>query len=209
MIRAGLLLAAGASRRFGTEDKLLASLQGRPLIAHAAQAMREAPLERRIAVIANPALSAHLEGFQIVTIPPGAQSDSLRAGLSAAGRPDRLLVALADMPFVDAAHLGRVLSAATDETPSASRDRGPPMPPSCFPASWLDRLMTLEGDRGAGSLIHNLPAASVIPATRLLADIDTASDLKREEAAENDRPSHSFQIPPGSEGGAPDRRGTR
>ena len=73
MIRAGLLLAAGASRRFGPKDKLLSPLRGRPLIAHAAEAMRRAALDRRIAVIANPDLAPHLAGFEIVAVAPGGQ----------------------------------------------------------------------------------------------------------------------------------------
>ncbi|MGV3695286.1 MAG: NTP transferase domain-containing protein, partial [Paracoccus marcusii] len=89
----GLLLAAGASRRFGPSDKLLAPVAGMPLVAHAAQAMRATPLDDRIAVIANPALAPLLDGFRIVLIAQGQQSDSLRAGLSAAGNPDRLLIA--------------------------------------------------------------------------------------------------------------------
>lgn len=177
MIRVGLLLAAGASRRFGPSDKLLAPLQDRPLVAHAAQAMRDVALDRRIAVIANPALSAHLQDFQMVRILQGGQADSLRAGLAAAGRPDRLLIALADMPFVQPQHLSRILDTATEETPSASDNGAGPMPPACFPASWLDRLAALEGDRGAGGLIRDLTAQFLVPAPGQLGDIDTASDL--------------------------------
>ena len=210
MIRAGLLLAAGASRRFGPKDKLLSPLRGRPLIAHAAEAMRRAALDRRIAVIANPDLAPHLAGFEIVAVAPGGQSDSLRAGLAAAGRPDLLLIALADMPFVSARHLDRVVAAASDTMPSASRDRGPPMPPACFPAAWLPRLAALKGDRGAGPMIGDLPPAAVIEAAGQLADIDTVNDLARiRRATRPARLSHSSQIPRGSGGGAPGRRGTR
>ncbi|WCR11621.1 nucleotidyltransferase family protein [Paracoccus stylophorae] len=184
MIRAGLLLAAGASRRFGADDKLLATLRGRPLIAHAADALRATPLDRRLAVIANPALTPHLDGFQVLHLQSAAQSDSLRAGLMALGRPDRVLIVLGDMPGVGADHLRRVLAAATDDRPSASRDHGPPMPPACFPAGWLDRLTSLTGDRGAGSLIRDLPDDALIDASGRLGDIDSADDLATWQGAD-------------------------
>lgn len=177
MIRTGLLLAAGASRRFGTEDKLLAPLHGRPLITYAAEAMRRAGLDRCIAVIANPALRPCLAGFEIVEAVSTAQSDSLRAGLQAVGETDRLLIALADMPRVTSDLLYRVTDAATGDCPAASHDDGPPMPPACFPGSWLTRLADLTGDQGAGRLIRDLRPEALVRAPGLLADIDTVSDL--------------------------------
>lgn len=179
MIRCGVLLAAGASRRFGAADKLLAPLFGRPLIAHAAAAMRAAALDRRIAVIANRDLTALLDGFTLLQIPPGDQSASLRAAIRAAGEPARLLIALADMPHVTADHLDRVVAATREDRPAASHDGGPPMPPACFPASWLGRLDGLRGDRGAGRLIRDLPADALLAAPGLLADIDRVEDLSR------------------------------
>ncbi|RNF33445.1 nucleotidyltransferase family protein [Paracoccus methylarcula] len=179
MIRTGLLLAAGASRRFGAADKLLALLDGRPLIFHAADAMRNAALTRRIAVIANPALRAYLHGFEIVEIRPAAQSDSLRAGLQVAGETDRLLIALADMPRVTSELLDMVTSTATEDRPAACHDPGPPMPPACFPRGWLTRLADLTGDQGAGRFIRALPAGALVKAPGLLDDIDTAPDLAR------------------------------
>lgn len=175
----GVLLAAGASRRFGAADKLLALLDGQPLVSHAAAAMRGVPLARRIAVVSNPAVTAYVQGFEIVTIPSGGQADSLRAGLEAAGAPERLLVALGDMPDVTPAHLARVIAAATDEAPAASHDGTAPLPPACFPRRLFPALAALEGDRGAGSLLRDLPPEQLIAAPRLLRDIDRPKDLAR------------------------------
>ncbi|MFN3525878.1 MAG: nucleotidyltransferase family protein [Paracoccus sp. (in: a-proteobacteria)] len=177
MTRTGLLLAAGASRRFGAADKLLADLHGRPLIVHAVTAMRATPLDHRIAVIANPALLPHLAGFHVITITGAAQSDSLRAGLDAAGDPDRLLIVLGDMPDVTAAHLSQVLAATTDDLPAASHNGRSALPPACFPRAWHGPLGALTGDQGAGRLLRNLPASQLIAAPGLLRDIDRPEDL--------------------------------
>lgn len=175
-----ILLAAGASRRFGPQDKLLARHRGQPLIAHAAAALRATRLAQRIAVIANPALVPHLGGFRIVTLPPGtepSQSTSLRAGLMAAGRPERLLIVLGDMPDITPAHLLAIIGRTTAEQPAASTNGRAILPPACFPAAILPRLAALTGDRGAASLLADLPASQRIAAPDLLADIDRPKDL--------------------------------
>ncbi|CAM3078694.1 NTP transferase domain-containing protein [Paracoccus nototheniae] len=177
MIRTGLLLAAGASRRFGPQDKLLAPLRGQPLVAHAAQAMRSTDLDHRIAVIANPDLTPWLEGFRIILIAQGQQSDSLRAGLQAAGIPDRLLIVLGDMPDITAAHLSRIIATTTDDLPACSHDGRSPLPPACFPRQSLGALETLTADQGAARLLRQLPPAQYITAPTLLRDIDHPEDL--------------------------------
>lgn len=189
MIRTGLLLAAGASRRFGPADKLLAPRDGRPLVAHAAQALRDTTLDVRVAVIANPALSPWLEGFRIVTIPPGGpQSDSLLAGLAQSGNWDRLLIALGDMPDVTPDHLARLLARTGARRPACSHDGTAPLPPACFPRDSLPALMALRGDRGAGALLHALPPGQHVAAPRLLRDIDTPQDLASRAGKDLARP---------------------
>lgn len=185
MIRVGVLLAAGASRRFGPEDKLLAPLRGRPLVSYAAQAIRNTSLDRRIAVISNSALRPYLNGFEIIEINPSEQSASLRAGVVAAGECDRILIALGDMPGITSTLLERVLEAAIDERPSASRDSGPTMPPACFPTQWIPHLLKLTGDKGAGSLLRDLPSEAQILSPGQLQDIDTSHQLRMLQASED------------------------
>ncbi|MFC0200667.1 nucleotidyltransferase family protein [Paracoccus rhizosphaerae] len=177
MIRAGLLLAAGASRRFGPDDKLLARLRGRPLLLHAADALRQVPLDRYVAVISNPSLGPLLEGFEVIVIPQGGQSDSLRAGLAHLDHPDRLLIVLGDMPDVTPSLLSQVLAHASDDGPSASHDGQHPMPPACFPRSQLPLLAALSGDRGAARLLRDLPPERLIAAPGQLRDIDRPDQI--------------------------------
>lgn len=100
---ATLLLAAGASRRFGGADKLSATFDGLPLVVHAARALTDVGILRRLAVVRSRKIACLLEneGFATLMIAPGLQSDSIRAGVAQLGHTDeQLLIALGDMPLV-------------------------------------------------------------------------------------------------------------
>jgi molybdenum cofactor cytidylyltransferase len=185
---AGLLLAAGRSARFGAANKLLAPFRGRPLVVHAADALRAAPLDHRIALTADPRVAALLPGFAIVVADladtgttPAAQSDSLRAGLARARSlgADRILVALGDMPLVTPALLTAILDRAALTGAAAATDGGLRSPPAAFVPAFFDALAAVSGDRGAGAILAALPDDALVPAPGLLGDIDTPEDLAR------------------------------
>lgn len=182
MTVAALLLAAGQSLRFGADDKLMARLQGRPLVAHAAQALIRPGIGIRLAVVTAPPIEAVLcqMGFRTLMLPAGLpQSGSLAAGMGAlAGLgATRAVIALGDMPFLCPEDIDRLLDMPA-ASPACADDRGVPMPPAVFPQSWFARLTTLRGDRGAGALLRDLPAVGrvLIPADRLR-DVDIPGDL--------------------------------
>ena len=184
MTLAGIVLAAGASRRWGEEDKLLAPFRGSPLAAHAADAMRGAPVDLRIAVMRDPELAALFDGFELVRPEGEDQSASLHAGVRLAR--DRgagaVLVALADMPLVNAPLLARVARLGFQTGTAAARDGELRAPPAYFPADTFQALLALTGDRGAGGLLRDLPDAAFVDAAGRLADIDRPGDLDRLEA---------------------------
>ncbi len=169
-----LLLAAGASRRFGPACKLQAIYRDKPLVRHAADAIIATGLPR-IAVVADPDVARLLPEFQIVTS-VGAQSQSLQAGLAQV-TTDRVLIVLGDMPHVDAALLLRV---ARTPAPAATTDGRALGPPACLDRGMFAALNGLTGDQGAGAILRAHPATRLIHvAPGILHDIDQPGDMRQ------------------------------
>ena len=175
-----VLLAAGNARRFGA-DKLMVDFEGAPLGARVAPELVSVAAAAHFAVCQPDAIiAAHYQrlGFDIVDNPnPGiGLSGSLHLAVEAALRTDAqaLLIALADMPFVQAAHVEMLIAACTDNV-VASFDGHQPMPPAIFPrAHWPDLLATV-GDAGARHILAH--AEKIAAPAGTLCDIDTPDDL--------------------------------
>lgn len=188
MTTVALILAAGLSRRFGAEDKLLFPLGGRPMVAHALDLIRGHPGIAATVLVASTEAVADLavaHGARVVRVPPGTpQSGSLRAGmaalcdLGAAVGVTRLLVMLGDMPFVTVPDIDRLLEASEQLGCACADLDGVPMPPAVFSPEAFDALASLEGDRGAGALLRAFPQAARVPCDPgHLRDIDRKDDL--------------------------------
>ena len=182
---AAILLAAGRSRRFGSEDKLLSPLAGLPVALHAARTVVDLVPSRRIAICPDRdgALARLLagEGFEIVANPHPERglSESLRLGIGALspGREQAALLCLADMPFVRAAHLKALLARFDPDTAPvvASARDGVAMPPALFARSRFAALEQACGDQGGRALLES---AVLVPAPAgQLDDIDRPADL--------------------------------
>ena len=82
-----LLLASGLSTRFGPDDKLLASLGGKPVISYAANALASHPVGWRVAVVgakqAERRRIVEARGFHVALnlAPDEGQGRSLAIGL--------------------------------------------------------------------------------------------------------------------------------
>lgn len=182
---AAVLLAAGQSRRFGAEDKLLAQINGEPVALRAAHAIRAlSPLAciavcpDRDALLADTLARA---GFQIVeNDQPGlGMSRSLALGIAAAAQTpcDAALLCLGDMPFVTEEHLRALLERFHPESAPvvASTNGAALMPPALFHRARFSRLLEMAGDSGGKALLAG--AARVIAPAGTLRDIDVAEDI--------------------------------
>ncbi len=172
------LLAAGRGMRFG-KDKLLADLAGKPLWRWAIDAAVEAGFDELHVVTNDRAIAAECDasGWSVHANPRAASgmASSIAVAARATASADRTVIALADMPFVEAAHLQRLARAgrvAFTRYPDGAHGV-----PAGFPKAARDRLLALEGNRGAGSLDWSCPAVIEPPSPASLIDVDTLSRL--------------------------------
>lgn len=175
---AGVLLAAGHSRRWGPGNKLLAPWRGQVLVAWAGAILSRAPVDLRAAVIRDARVGALLPGLALLAPMGEDQSASLRAAVAWAGERGaaRLLVLLADMPALSDATIAALVEGCTGDRPWAVRHPdGRPGAPACFPAASFAALAGLRGDRGAGALLAG--AVTVRPPGAELIDLDRPQDL--------------------------------
>lgn len=185
---AAIVLAAGLSKRFGDDEKLLAPFRGKILARYVADTLNALDLTTKIAVISNGALRGCFTGFDIVELKNGlgGQSASIRAGLAQARQtnPDKVLIVLADMPGVTTNLLHAVIASTTSEQPAAATDGQRAMPPACFPPAYYAQLAALSGDTGARNILKNLPPSSLITASQeILHDVDRIADMNDANAS--------------------------
>jgi len=187
-----LLLAAGASSRFEDGDKLLAELEGQTILSRAAQQVSQSEFVSRIAIVpaGNTDRTAILNslGWRIVENAESAsgQASSLVVGLEVVTvdpEIDQIIVLLADMPFVPAAHLDAMLhrAQAASITAILSDAEGRLSPPALFKRCHFAELAQLTGDRGAKALYLSLERGrEALPlAPKQAVDIDRVDDLIR------------------------------
>jgi molybdenum cofactor cytidylyltransferase len=177
-----VLLAAGLSRRYGAVGKLVATYRGKPLALHIADTLNGMAFDQRIAVCrsGDEDLSQLLRGrgFAVVLNPDTARgmASSLALGIDAVASANAAMVCLADMPNVSAGHLQACLDLSrTADIVASAVDGGPPTPPAIFHRRHFPELLTLEGDKGARSLLIN--AKLVTASAAELADFDTPGDF--------------------------------
>lgn len=184
-----VLLAAGQSERFGPENKLLATVDGRSVVRAAARTLRAAPFDDLVAVVGHDAaaVSAVLPeefGLRHNDRYAAGQHTSVRVGVAAAQKAgwDGALFALGDMPAVAPATIDALLESfiggsGTIVIPTEGGRRGNPV---LFGASHFDALAEVAGDRGGRELIATHPDVVRVPVddAGIHRDIDRPEDLR-------------------------------
>jgi len=198
----GVVLAAGLSSRFGEGDKLLATLDGDPLVVHAVRTLTGADLDA-VAVVVDPAsdvpgalADAGLAGdgsdtdagadVALVENPDAAagQATSVRRGVAWArgeADADAVAFALGDMPRVRPETVGRLVAAWRDGRGSAlaAAHDGRRGNPVLFDSRHFDALAAVSGDTGGRSVVESAADSALVetgdPGIRR--DVDTRADL--------------------------------
>ena len=178
-----VLLAAGRGTRFGdVGSKLDEPFLNRSLGLHVAVALEAVAFRERVAVVDGSKLDYGRHGFRILVNPDPARglASSVRIGTECAKACDAaaVLIALADMPRVTAAHVYRLFDAAEGpDSVVASSDGVAPKPPALFGRGRFDFLMELDGDSGARDLVR--AGRHVVTSAAELIDVDTPEELER------------------------------
>ena len=187
---AALVLAGGAGTRFGSDGKLLAKLDGRPVLEWAVSAAcGVGALERIVVVLGHRAADA-LAAVDFGRAEPvicerwaDGQSASLRRGLEALDDAERVIVTLGDQPRMTAG----VIALFLDQPPGTRAVyAGRPGHPVVLGPEQIAAARSVDGDRGARELLRGGP---VIEVGHLCSgrDVDTIEDLEalRHEARAN------------------------
>jgi molybdenum cofactor cytidylyltransferase len=181
-----VVLAAGSSSRFGA-TKLLAPLDGRPLVAHAVRTALDAGVADVVVVTGHEGdrvgAAARAEGDVRVVHNPEhrtGQASSLVAGIRSLDEDARAaVVLLGDQPGVRADAVAAVIAAVDDgaEAARARYDEGPSHPVAFARRLWPE-LEQLTGDEGARGLLATHEVAEVAVCGRIPADVDEPGDLE-------------------------------
>jgi molybdenum cofactor cytidylyltransferase len=191
MTVAAIILAAGVSRRFGASNKLLADIDGVPLIRHVSIRVLASRAGHVIVVTGHEEdkIQAALAGIDVTCVNNpkhlDGMSTTVAAGIKAlpAGAQTALITP-GDLPEISAQLIDRLIAIAV-----ASRGERivyPTLPtgeqrnPVLWPRRYFAELAALSGDSGARGLIKKYEAESLpvqMESLDAFADIDRPEDL--------------------------------
>ena len=193
-----VLMAAGQSTRFGTENKLLAQYGGVPLVFRAMDAV---PPECRTVVVtgyAEIAAEAARRGFAVVRNdrPQDGASRTVRLGTAALADCEAILFLVGDQPLLRRDAVARVLDCyrAHPACICAGASGGKRGNPCIFPREFFAELCAVTGDRGGSAVIrqHEDRLLLVELPPEALRDVDTGAALaalkEEHHETETDRP---------------------
>jgi molybdenum cofactor cytidylyltransferase len=187
---AALVLAAGRSSRMGGTNKLLAEVDGVPMVLRAVNAALASKASSVTVVLGHEAeqVEALLSGRKVNLLrnPDYAQgmSTSLRAGIRALPpEAEAAVVLLADMPRVSAVQVDRLIDAFEAKQPAivVPQRGGRRGNPILWPREFFARMQAVGGDKGARGLLEENPQRIHVVEMdddAIHADVDTPEDLR-------------------------------
>ncbi len=191
---AALVLAAGRSRRMGARNKLLATVDGKPMVARAAGQAAASKATPVIVVTGHEHedVASALSGLAVQCVHntdyAAGLSTSLHRGLARVpAEADGVLICLGDMPRVSAAVIDRLIAAFNPIegraicVPTWQGKRGNPL---LFARRFFAEMQDIAGDTGARHLIGEYPELvcevamdEVDEGRGVLLDVDTPDAL--------------------------------
>ncbi len=164
-----IVLAAGLSRRMGAHNKMLHSIQGKPMLRHVLDHLQEARVDQVVVVLGHQAgevaaIMPKTDKIAHIHNPDFAQgmSTSISCGvchLLQLGKCDACLICLGDMPYLRSEDYDRIVQAYVEDDSTTmvapvTRD-GRQGHPVLFDAAYFDQLVALPvSDQGAKNVIR-------------------------------------------------------
>ena len=182
-----LIMAAGESRRFGS-CKLLADVDGKPMLQHSIELAQstDAALIRLVTgcwheEIKQAQAAGDIDDIDLTYNPDWQQGlgSSIAAGIATiASLCDEVLILLADQVRVSSEDLKQLRHRSNRKDIACARYSDTLGPPAIFPAKFFTALQKLSGNTGAKALLAELTSTNYqidIPSAAF--DIDRPSDL--------------------------------
>jgi CTP:molybdopterin cytidylyltransferase MocA len=160
---AGVVLAAGASRRMGT-CKALLRFGAKTFLDHLCRALADGGCQPVVAVLSEPAEGVRsrcsLDGVDLVINPDPSrgQISSLRCAVRALTEVDGILVLLVDQGIIQARTVERVRKASSGSVVTVARFQGKPGHPACFSKEVFGDLLSPAADEGARAVTETYDA---------------------------------------------------
>lgn len=178
-----IIMASGLGTRFGS-NKLMASLDGAPLIAHVIRAC-DGLFAKRVAVTRHEDVAKLCRSLDMEAVmhDEPLRSDTVRLGMQAMDGCDTVTFIQADQPFISANTLAALLRGAETHPEFIWRVgfQGTQGAPVLFPAWAFDELRALPPGKGGGFVAkaHARRVRCVEAASEWeLFDVDTVQDLE-------------------------------
>jgi molybdenum cofactor cytidylyltransferase len=183
----GVLLAAGRGERFADGNKLLAAIDGTPVVRRAARSLLASSLAEVAVVLGHQHETVRdvLSDLDIATSVnedyAAGQSRSVATGVATARKRgwDGAVFALGDMPFVDPESVDALVDAyernrGTVLAPAYDGTRGNPV---LFDRRYFDALSDLTGDRGGRQIVRQEGTLVPVDDPGVRQDVDRVTDL--------------------------------
>lgn len=188
----GIILGAGRSRRMGLENKLVAEINGKPMIVHAIESVKNSRVNKTTLVTGyqREIVERAVQGIEIEIIYNPNFTEGLSSSIKSIGHKltknvDAVILCLGDMPGITSTHINSLLKAFKNNPnrqiviPTYKGRRGNPV---LWGKKHFPLLVNLSGDRGAKVLFQNNEnniTEVQIEDEAILTDLDTPDALEK------------------------------
>jgi len=181
-----LLLAAGISRRFGSDKRAAVMPSGKTVLATTLDNIKQTGLPFKLCLAPSDeplASTLDVEEHQLIFCQNSAEGMgvTLAEGMAQIDDWQGTIIALGDMPWVHPGTYTSLKDSISKDTLCVPTHEGQKGNPVAFGAQFYEVLRKSNGDRGARFLIDNNPSAVnfiAVDDSGILRDIDQLKDLR-------------------------------